>query len=408
MQIGVVGVNHKDTPIEIREKFNFSESQKIEGSSILQKDIDEVLILSTCNRSEIYYASADDQAEETIKDFYSRYFSYPKAGDYLFSLKGSEAVDHIYKVAAGLDSIVIGEDQILAQIKEAIEFSMELKFSKKFLNRLFQSALASGKKIRTHTKISSIPLSASYIGIKILRDALGTLEDKSALVIGAGEMSELSIRYLDDQDLSHIYVTNRTDGRLDDLFEKFQSLEKISYSDRYAYMKEVDIVITATAAVHRILEYEDFPSIAKDLYILDLGLPRDVDEKIGSLDGVHIYSLDDLEEKSSQNEKKRKDLSLKAHQILKEDVKDYMDWLYASEVDPILSSLNDKKHEIEKDAISYLNRKLELSSREKKITQEVISYVLNRITREAVLTVKDNAQDQAYQEKMAELFDLEI
>ncbi|HHT25443.1 MAG TPA: glutamyl-tRNA reductase [Clostridiaceae bacterium] len=408
LEIGVVGINHNLTPIEIREKFNFSESKRIEISSVLQNKIDEIVILSTCNRSEIYYANNKaSSCKDIIIDFYKSCFSYQQIDEYIFSETGREMVEHLFMVSGGLDSKVIGEDQILNQVKSAMEFSMELKFSKKILNRLFQMAISVGKKIRNKVGISTIPISASYIGVKMIQEKIPNLSGKKALLIGAGEMSELSLTYLYNIGLSQIYITNRRDSRLDELFKRFPKTKKIEYGDRYEIIREVDILISATAAVHTIIKYEEFPELDKDIYILDLGLPRDIDERIGNLKRVSLYTLDDLENKSVQNLEKRRELVSRAEKLINEDVDDYMDWLRTSKVAPILSSLNDKKNEIEKDSLNYLNRKLNMSSREKRIVEQVISYSLNRITREAILKIKDNSDDERYRETMKELFDLE-
>lgn len=408
MEIGVVGINHNLTPIEIREKFSFSESKKIEASSILQDEIAEIVILSTCNRSEIYFASENiSSAKGIILNFYISCFSYPQIDQYIFSLTGREAVEHLFMVSGGLDSKVIGEDQILSQVKSAMEFSMELKFSKKILNRLFQTALYVGKKIRNQVGISAIPLSASYIGVKLIQESIPDLTGKKALLIGAGEMSELSLRYLYSMGLEQIFITNRRDTRLEQLFQKFPKTVKIEYQERYELIGQVDILISATASTHTVIEHEKFPKLDKPLCILDLGLPRDIDGRIADLEGVNLFTLDDLENKSVQNLEKRKELVSRAEQLIDEDVDDYMEWLRTSKIAPILSSLNDKKNEIEQDSINYLYRKLDLAPREKRIVEQVISYALNRVTREAILKIKDNSDDEVYRKTMKELFDLE-
>src|SRR5699024_6638845 len=188
---------------------------RIDGSSmILDKGIDEVIILSTCNRSEIYIVSENiEDSVEEIKAFYSKFFNFPLIEKYLFVKEGKDVITHLYMVTSGLDSLILGEDQILGQVKEAMIFSMELGFSGKILNKLFMEAIGEGKKIKTNLKISEIPLSTSYIGIKLLREEIGSLRGKKALVIGAGKISRLSLKYLHEEGLEEIYVNNRTHGR---------------------------------------------------------------------------------------------------------------------------------------------------------------------------------------------------
>ena len=409
LKLGLVGISHEKTPIEIREKFSFSESQKIEASYILMKDLEEVLILSTCNRSEIYYVCQDHvDGARLILDFYRDFFSYPLEEKYIFHYESIEAVRHLYMVSGGLNSVVIGEDQILGQVKDAMEFSMNLKFSGKFLNRLFQSALAVGKSIRSEFSISSIPLSSSYIGIKLVSRDLDGLKGKKALVVGAGQMGELAIKYMYDQDMEEIFVANRSDGTLDRLFETYPDLTRVEYDQRYDVLDQVDLLISATAASHRVIRDKDFAQRTKDLVILDLGLPRDVEEAIGQRDRVKIYTLDDLGDISEKNKAKRKKLAQEAMAYIEKDTEDFIHWLEETNVDPILCSLNCKIDEIKEDASSYLNRKLDLSAREKRITEEVLAYALGRITREAVLCIKEKSDEPTYHQAMKELFDLEV
>ena len=221
MEIAVIGINHNTAPIEIRERVSFTESMKIESANrILDKSTEEIIIISTCNRSEIYISSNDiDEAIEEVKEFYKEFFEFNEVKDYIFAKKGRDVVVHLYMVASGLDSIILGEDQILGQIRKAMMFSMNLGFSKKVLSRLFMDAICEGKKIRNSIKISEIPLSTSYIGINLLKEKMGGLKGKKALVIGAGEISSLAIRYLYEEELEKIYVTNRTHGKIKELFK---------------------------------------------------------------------------------------------------------------------------------------------------------------------------------------------
>ena len=175
MNVAVIGLSHQEAPIEIREMASFSEAKKIEATSmLLDLGIEEVIILSTCNRSEIYIASSTlDEDIKLVKDFYSRYFKSDKISDYIFIKKKDEAINYLYRVCSGLDSIVIGEDQILGQVKDALMTAMELDASKKFMNKLFREAITTAKNIKSTYKISENPLSISYIGVKFLKEKIG-------------------------------------------------------------------------------------------------------------------------------------------------------------------------------------------------------------------------------------------
>ncbi|QQY79552.1 glutamyl-tRNA reductase [Keratinibaculum paraultunense] len=408
MNLALIGVNHNISPIEVREKVSFTESMRIEASSmLLDKSINEIVILSTCNRSEIYIASENiENSTKEVKKFYSVFFNFPQIEKYLFIKKGKEVVDHLYMVASGLDSLVLGEDQILNQVKEAMIFSMDLGFSGKVLNKLFMEAIKEGKKIKTNLKISEIPLSTSYIGIKLLKKEIGCLEGKKALIIGAGEISKLALQYLCEEELDKIYVANRTNNKLKDMFNEFPYLIPIEYKDRYKVLNDVDIMITATSAPHVIITHEHIPIINKKLYILDLALPRDVDPKVKNIENIILYHIDDLKKISEHNQQKREELSEKAKVIIDEDVKEFIEWMESIKVDPVLKSLNERCLEIKEDTMKYINRKLDLNQREKKIIDKMLSSALKRVIREPIKNLKSIEKESvdSYIEMLNKLF----
>lgn len=410
MEIAVVGVNHNTSPVEVREKLSFTKSKKIKcANRLLEESIEEIIIISTCNRSEIYVVGENiDIAIEKVKRFYTEFFEYPDAHKYLFSKKSEDVISHLYKVAGGLDSIVLGEDQILNQIKQAMNFSLELGFSKKILNRLFMGALSAGKKIRSHMKISEIPLSTSYIGVKLLKEEIGTLKGKKALVIGAGEISKLSLKYLLEEDLGEIYHTNRTHGKLKEIFKEYPDLKPMEYKDRYDVLEKVDILITATGAPHTIIMKEDMKPIHKPLHILDLAIPRDVDDALREDKNVSLYHIDDLRKVSDQNLLEREKLSKEAALMIEEDVDEYLNWLECIKVDPILESLNERCSCIKDNTLDYINRKLDLDPREKKIVEKMIGSALRRVIREPIKTLKTTTPQQSgeYMEIVKELFQI--
>lgn len=410
MEIAVVGVNHNTTPIEVREKVSFTETKKIEGINyLLDGRINEAVILSTCNRSEIYICSK--KINEGIKDvekFYKEFFHINNIHDYLFVKKGKEAINHVYMVASGMDSVVLGEDQILGQVRDALDFSMEVGGSKKILNKLFREAITAAKDIKCRLKISEIPLSTSYIGIKLLKEQLKSLNGKKALIVGAGKISSLSLKYLKEEGLEEIYITNRTHGKLKDLCFEFPELKAIKYEDRYSVLKHVDIVITATSAPHIIFTKKDMEDIKKELYIMDLALPRDVEQKVEEIKNIHLYDIDDLKKTSEENLIRREELAEEALEIIKEDVEEFMEWLEKVKVDPVIKSLNDRCSEIQQDTLDYINRKLDLDCREQKIIEKMLGSALKRVIREPIKNLKDIKETEhmdTYIDMVNKLFD---
>ena len=412
MNFAVVGVNHNDTPINIRECVSFTDTQKIESINfLLDNGIQEVVILSTCNRSEIYiYSKNILDKVEVVKDFYEDFFNVEDIKKYLFCEVGEEAISHIFNVSSGLDSIVLGEDQILGQVKDAHEFSRQLGASKKVLNKLFREAITVAKDIKTTTKISQQPLSISYIAIKSLKDKTCTLEGKNALVIGIGKMSKLAMKHLEEEKLNSIYVTNRSYEKLKDIQDEYKNLIPIKYEDRYNVMNEIDVVISATASPHTVIKKESMPNLDKKIIMMDIALPRDIDKNLNELDKVEVYDIDDLKKISNENDKKRRELACVGELIIKEKIEEFKEWLETIKIDPTIQSLNDKCSDIREDTLDYIYRKLDLNCREKKIVDKMLTSALKRLIREPIINlkqIKDSGKQEEYIKIVEELFDLQ-
>lgn len=411
MDFAVVGVNHNNTPINIRETVSFTDTQKIEGIDfLLDNGIEEIIILSTCNRSEIYiYSQNILDKVEVIKDFYEDFFNVENIKKYLFCKMGKEAIEHVFNVSAGLDSLVLGEDQILGQVKDAHDFSRQLGASKKVFNKLFREAITASKDIKTKTNISHQPLSISYIGIKCLKEKLGTLENKSALVIGIGKMSKLAMKHLAEEKLSNIYVTNRSYEKLKSIQDEYKNLIPIKYEDRYEVMNKVDIVISATASPHTILKKENMPQLSNKLIMMDIALPRDIDKNLNELENIELYDIDNFKKISEENDKRRRELACAGESIIDGKIEEFNEWLDTIKIDPTIQSLNDKCSDIREDTLDYIYRKLDLNCREKKIIDKMLTSALKRLIREPIINlkqIKDSGKQEEYIKMVEELFDL--
>ena len=411
MDIGVIGVNHNLAPISVREKVSFTDTRKIEAiNSLLDKDISEIVILSTCNRSEIYIrANNIENKIQIVEDFYEEYFNERNIKSYLFSKSGKQAIDHLFEVTAGLDSIVLGEDQILGQVKDAHEFSMKLGASKKVFNKLFREAVTTSKEIKSTTKISQQPLSISYIGIKLLKEKLGSLENKNALVVGFGKMSKLTMTHLKEEKVNTIYLANRSHGKYEDIGDDFKNVIPINYDSRYETLKNVDIVVSATASPHTVLRAEEIPNLDHKLYMMDIALPRDIDPNINEFENIEVYDIDDLKKIHDKNDSKRNELAMIGRQTINSKVDEFMEWLDAADIDPTIQSLNEKCFEIIQDTLDYIFRKVDLDSKDKRIIDKMMGSALKRLVREPILNlkqVKDKGKREEYIKLIEELFEI--
>ena len=412
MDFAVIGVNHNNTPINIREAVSFTDTQKIEGTNfLLDKGIQEVVILSTCNRSEIYiYSNNILDKVKVVKDFYRDFFNVENIESYLFQKIGNDSKKHLFNVSAGLDSLVLGEDQILGQVKDAHDFARQLGASKKVFNKLFREAITTSKEIKTKTKISHQPLSISYIAIKCLKEKVGDLKNKNALVIGIGKMSRLALNHLEEEKLQNIYVTNRSYEKLKDIQEQYKNLIPIKYEDRYKVLENVDIVISATASPHIILKKEDMINISNKLVMMDIALPRDIDKNLNDFNNIEVYDIDDLKKISEENDKKRRELACIGELIINEKIVEFNEWLDTIKIDPTIQSLNDKCSDIREDTLDYIYRKIDLNCKEKKIIDKMLTSALKRLIREPIINlkqIKDTGKQEEYIKIVEDLFDLQ-
>jgi glutamyl-tRNA reductase len=412
MDVAVIGINHNIAPIGIREKVSFSESKKIEATKILiESGIEEILILSTCNRSEIYVASCNiDNAVNIVKTFYITYFKDKSVEGYIFDKKGNSALLHVYEVCCGFDSIVIGEDQILGQVKDALAKAIELKGSGKILNKLFREAITVSKKIKTDTKLSENPLSISYIGVKKLKEDMGDLSDKKVLLVGLGKMGILALKHLREYEIGEIYVSNRNLVKSLEIAEEINNIEVVKYENIQNTINIADIIICATASPHIIISRENIGSNReKPVYILDLALPRDVDEDVRNLKNVLLYDVDSLKSTSDENQRLRKILMESSMGIINDSIVEFNKWQSSIMVDSVLECINNKCKNIKNDSLTYIYRKVNLEHKDKKIIEKMVESSMKRLLREAIINLKETKEEEkleGYVKVLQELFEL--
>ncbi|MCL1989620.1 MAG: glutamyl-tRNA reductase [Defluviitaleaceae bacterium] len=413
MEIGVIGLHHHSAPIDIREQVAFTESQKITASSkLLDQGISEVVILSTCNRSEIYfYGEKMCDQQDMLIDFFRDFSQMSGIETYLYVKSGDEAISHLFHVSAGLDSLVLGEDQILGQVKTAHETALELGSSKKVLNRLFQTAIEAAKEIKTTTRISEQPLSISSIAIQYLKEKMGSFKGKNVMVIGTGEMSRLALKYLALEEVGDLYLASRNHEQKTALIAPFPQGQLIDYDARYHYFNRVDLVLSATASPHLVIKSKDVPTLEKEVTLLDLALPRDIDPQLAADDQVTLYNLDQLQAIREQNESKRNDLSQIAGHMIDEHVTAFLAWFSRIEVDATIAALNEKCDVIKDASIDFLAKKMALTEKEEKLMNSVMQSALKRLIREPILNLKqltDEQEQKTYIQVTKNLFNLNV
>lgn len=329
MEIIVIGLNHKTAPVELRERLAFSKAKLEEAYSLIRKypSIHESLILSTCNRVEIY-AVTDDLAQgiSELKEFLS---GYKKIGlsdfeENLYVYFQPESIQHIFNVASGLDSMVIGETQILGQVKEAYMDACRNNAIGVVLDKLLQATFQTAKQVRNSTGITKGAVSISSVAVRLAEEKLGSLYGRKVMVIGAGKISGLAVKYLVSKGCSSILVSNRTYEKAKELAMEFRG-KAIRFDRLLDFMLDVDIVISSTSAPHIVIKKKDIFLLLekrknRPLFFIDLAVPRDIEPGIGEIEGAHLYDIDDLKKIAEKNILLRREEIDDCEEIIKNNV----------------------------------------------------------------------------------------
>jgi glutamyl-tRNA reductase len=357
MHILLIGLNHKSAPIEIRERLAFS-NQDIERALPMVSAFSgtaEVVVISTCNRVEFLVTAENTSATVTaIKSFLAEFKKTPQHQfeEALYSYADDEAVRHIFRVASSLDSMVVGEPQILGQIKAAYRQATALNTSGVILNRLLHKAFSVAKRIRAETGIADHAVSISYAAVELAKKIFDDLKGKGALLIGAGDMAVLALEHLVKNRINKIFVANRTFERGVEVAHRFGGTP-IRFEEIVDSLLHVDIVISSTGAPHYILTYKDVrpwmrPRRNQSLFFIDIAVPRDIDPDINRIDNVYVYDIDDLKGVIDKNIEQRKREATKGSRIVDENVIQFRKWFESLEVTPTIVALRNKAETIRK------------------------------------------------------------
>lgn len=332
MNLSVVGISHKTAPVELREKLSFSSSMlKQTLQEIKQKHSAlELVILSTCNRTEIYTAS-EEKMENWSAQFLADTFGQESFKKYLYTKSEEEMSAHLFSVAGGLDSLVIGENEILKQVKDAYALSRELSLTGKIFNVLFQRAIYVGKLVRTQTGINRGAVSVGSVAVNLSEKIFGDLTQSTVLLFGAGKIAELTAHYLTSKKIKRLLVANRTLENAKKLAEKFKA-QSLSFEEGWNALSLADVVITSVAGSEPFLQKKIISEVMKkrgnrSLFVIDLGVPRNVDSAIHQLDNVYLYNIDDLETLVQENLAHRMREVEKAQELVREKAKEFYSWV---------------------------------------------------------------------------------
>ncbi|MGO4888601.1 glutamyl-tRNA reductase [Anaerobacillus sp. MEB173] len=413
MHIVVVGFNYKRTPVEIREKFAFQGAELPDAVKKLQnmKSILECVVISTCNRTEIY--AVVDQlhvGKYSIKHFLSEWFEMDKEEfiQYLDIREDDHAIEHLYRVTCGLNSMVLGETQILGQIRDGFLLAQEVGTTGTIFNQLFKQAITVAKRSHSETEIGENAVSVSYAAVELAKKIFGDVSDKHVLVVGAGKMSELTAKHLHANGVGAVTVLNRTMAKAVELAERFFGQAR-SMSEIKQAMIDADILISSTGSTDYVVTKEMVADIVKKrkgrpLFMVDIAVPRDLDPRLGELDSVYLYDIDDLEGIVAANLEERKKEAAKIEILIEADMDEFKNWLNTLGVVPLISALRTKALAVQAETMESIERKLpNLTEREKKVLRKHTKSIVNQILRDPIMRVKEIAGESNSEEAL-ELF----
>lgn len=420
MHILVVSVNYRTAPVEFREKLTFQAAELERAMTTLQnqKSVLENVIVSTCNRTEIY--AVVDQLHTGryyIKKFLADWFQLEieEVAPYLTIFEQDGAIDHLFRVTCGLDSMVVGETQILGQIKDSFLEAQQVKATGTIFNELFKQVITLAKRAHSETTIGESAMSVSYAAVELGKKIFGELTDCHVLILGAGKMGELALQNLYGSGARKVTVMNRTLSKAEVMAEKYMGHAK-SLSELQCALLEADILISSTGAPEYVITKEMMTKVEKmrsgrPLFMVDIAVPRDIDPAIDELEGSFLYDIDDLQGVVEANRAERLKEAEKIQFMIEEEIVLFKTWLSTLGVVPLISALRDKALAIQSETMVSLERKIpNLSDREKKVISKHTKSIINQLLKDPILVAKEIAAEEGASEKLAlfaKIFDLE-
>ena len=419
MHILTLGLNYKTAPVEVREKLAFLETAQQNALKQLVNGygLHEAAILSTCNRSEIYMVGEQVDAVQGAQRFLAEVqgINMQVLEPHFYQLNDEGAAQHLFGVACGIDSLVIGESQILKQVREALELAQENGAARHLINELFQRSLRVGKRARTETDIGRGQLSIGTAAVELAGQIFDRLEERQALLLGAGEMGELTAQYLVDSGVAQLWVTNRTPERAEELARRFGGAA-IPFEAFSEQLDDIDIVISSTAAPGFVLGAEDLRQVmqrrrGRPLFLIDIAVPRDIDPQVRHLYNVFLFDIDDLEQVVESNRHEREQEIDKVQRVIDEELRDFLQWFRARGTGPLVRDLRQYVEDLRQVELErWMNKLGHLSEDDRQTVEALLRGYANKLLHQPLVQIRQFAnEDEGYirLDTVRRLFDLD-
>ncbi len=421
MNIIIVGLNHRTAPVELRERLAVPESRLPEAVARLKgwPGVAEALILSTCNRVELYAVVKDTALGfESLREYFVKIaptVSGEELVPYLYYFDGHDAIRHLFRVTSSLDSMVVGEPQILGQVKVAFDVALTQKTTGVVLNKVLKKAISVGKRVRSETGIAANAVSVSYAAVELAKKIFQNLAGKTVLLIGAGEMAKLAARHLMQAGMQNVMITTRNFELAVDVAKHFNGLP-VPFNDFPEEMSNADIVICSTGAASYLVTAEDVQKALwtrrnRPMFLIDISVPRNIEPAVGAVDNAYLYNIDDLQGHVEKNLEQRRQEAMKAEDLVKDEVGLVTRWIKSLEVLPTILALRRKADDIQKgELVRILSRLGPLTPRQRELVEELASAISNKLLHGALVALKaeaDSTNGPLFTEIAQRLFDLE-
>ena len=404
MKVFVVGLNHKIADVDVREKLAFNGPKLVEGLIKFKElpEVQEAIILSTCNRVELY-ANVNDakRASESTKTFLSEFHNLNRGSldNALYIYDDINAIRHIFRVASSLDSMVVGEPQILGQLKDAFELALTKKTTGILLNKLMKKAISVAKRVRTDTRIAENAVSISFAAVELAKKIFTDLSRRVFMLLGAGEMAELAARHLIGSGVKEVLVSNRTYERACELASEFNG-RPVKFDDFIQEMVRTDIIICSTGAPHYIITKSQMQKVMKErkqrqVFIIDISVPRNIDPEINGLDNVYLYNVDDLRGVVDANMFERQKEAEKAEKIIEEELETFLKWQSSLDSVPTIIALREKAEEIKKEELDKFFHKIQgIGEKEKEAIEYMATALMNKLIHPPTAALKEDSENK--------------
>ena len=423
MYIVLVGLNHKSAPLSVREKISVTERQKetLYRTFRAYTSLKSLVVFSTCNRTEACAVTTDPETgARELEDIFLSLASCDREEirPYLYNMECYAAVSHLFHVASGLDSMVLGETQILGQMKTAYQHASACGAADSVMHQLMQKTFSAAKKVHTLTAINDNPSSVSYIAIERAKKHCGTLQGKKVLVTGAGKAGQLTARYLKGEGVKAVFVSNRSAEVARELAKELDG-KAVPFEDLPSYLREVDVVISCTGACHTVIHGEECLAAlrareGKPVIMIDIAVPRDIDPALGEVPGVALCDMDDLQKTVVAYAAERSVCAGKAEQILAEEIEAFRNWSDALRITPVIAALKRHGEEVRKRELKRaINRMSQegISAQQERVISEMARAIVNQMLRQPVENLRmyhANGEGEAYATHVRNIFSLDL